>query len=122
MLYHYHITGLCAEEGVRQARLCTEILYQNRLEKLATLSETDARVLFKNAPLLTLTRDPGAVPVPPLFDIPNYNGSEASGQSRLLKVQEPVKLHKIFILRPIRVRLRYSLKSLIPPAKIYSIL
>ena len=48
----------CAEEGVRQARLCTEILYENRLEKLAALSEADARVLFKNAPLFTLLRDP----------------------------------------------------------------
>ena len=52
--------ALRAEEGVRQARLCTEILYQNRLEKLAALSEADARVLFKNAPLFTLLRDPSA--------------------------------------------------------------
>jgi hypothetical protein len=39
--------------------LYTEILYQNRLEKLAALSEGDARVLFKNAQLFTLLRDPG---------------------------------------------------------------
>lgn len=51
---------MCTEEGVRQARLCTAILYENRLEKLAALSEADARVLFKNAPLFTLLRDPGA--------------------------------------------------------------
>lgn len=47
------------EAGLEQAVRWTEVLFQNKAESLALLSDLEVKVLFRNAPFITLPLVPG---------------------------------------------------------------
>lgn len=47
------------EAGLEQAVRWTEVLFQNKAESLALLSDLEVKLLFRNAPFITLPLVPG---------------------------------------------------------------